>query len=109
MSQLSKREHWEQRLAEFESSGLSAISWCTEKDVKLANFYYWRRRLRTQEKEPLVNPISWLPLEFDVKQLPGELTAEQMSVEIDARYKVIIQKGFSHEMFRDVINILQHL
>jgi hypothetical protein len=106
MTQAEKRKQWEHHLTDFESSGQNAIDWCTKQNIKLANFYYWRKRLRTTKQEQGVNPISWLPLEFDLKPLPGELAADQISIEIEGRYKVIVQKGFDREQLRDVISVL---
>jgi hypothetical protein len=106
MTQAEKRKGWEQRLSDFESSGQNAIDWCAKQNIKLANFYYWRKRLKSTRKEQGTNPISWLPLEFDLKPLPRELPAEQISIEIDNRYKVVVQKGFDCEQLRDVISVL---
>ena len=107
MSQKTKREQWEQHLADFEGSGQTAVIWCKEQDIQLANFYYWKRRIRTVIEDAKVSPISWLPLEFDLKSPSGEMAAEQISIEIGGKFKVIIQKGFDREMFRDVVSILQ--
>lgn len=107
MLQTTKREQWEQHLADFEASGQTAVVWCKEQDIQLANFYYWKRRLRTVINDAKVNPISWLPMAFDLKPQPGEMAAEQISIEIGGKFKVIIQKGFNCEMFRDVVSILQ--
>ena len=107
MSQTAKRLQWEQHLADFEASGQTAVVWCKEQDIQLANFYYWKRRLRTVIKDAKVDPISWLPLTFELKPQPGEMAAEQISIEISGKFKVIIQKGFDREMFRDVVSILQ--
>jgi hypothetical protein len=106
MTQAEKRIEWEQRLSDYESSGRNAIDWCADQQIKLANFYYWRKRLKTTRPEQTVNPISWLPLEFDLNPLPGELTADQISIEIDGRYKVVVQKGFDREQLQDVISVL---
>ena len=106
MTQAEKRKEWEQRLSDFEGSGQNAIDWCADQQIKLASFYYWRKRLKTARQEQTVNPISWLPLEFDLKPLPGELTAEQISIEIDGRYKVVVQKGFDRDQLQDVISVL---
>jgi hypothetical protein len=39
------RDLWRQRLARFESSGLSAPAFCAQEGVPLPSFYAWRRRL----------------------------------------------------------------
>ncbi|MDD3932121.1 MAG: IS66 family insertion sequence element accessory protein TnpB [Ruminococcaceae bacterium] len=106
MTQAEKRQQWEQRLLAFEGSGQTVQDWCVTQNIKLSNFYYWRRKLRSGESEEQVNPINWLPLEFDLRP-PGEQTAEQIGIEIDGRYKVIVQKGFDRDQLRDVLQVLQ--
>lgn len=39
------RPAWEERLARFPASGLSAAAFCAQEGVALASFYAWRRRL----------------------------------------------------------------
>src|SRR5262249_53759222 len=39
------RQAWEERLARFPASGLSAAAFCAQEGVSLASFYAWRRRL----------------------------------------------------------------
>ena len=112
MSQAVLREHWEQKLAEYETSGQTITAWCAEQKIGLAKFYYWKRRLRSKNQTAggganPINPISWLPLEFDLKDLAGERMADQISIEIGSKFKVVVQKGFDHEMLRDVVNILK--
>ncbi len=107
MKRNERHETWVKQMTDFEASGQTAVAWCAEQGVQLATFYYWKKRLRTAEKSGKVNPISWLPLEFDLKTQPGELAAEQISIEIGGKFKVVIQKGFDREMFRDVVSILQ--
>lgn len=36
---------WRQRLARFDSSGLSATAFCAREAISLPSFYAWRRRL----------------------------------------------------------------
>jgi hypothetical protein len=43
------RQVWEERLARFPTSGLSAAAFCAQEGVSLASFYAWRRRLARAE------------------------------------------------------------
>ena len=83
--------------------------WCGEHSIGLAKFFYRKRKLRSTDQAAGgdVSPISWLPLEFELKELAGERTVDQISIEIGNKFKVILQKGFDHGMFRDVVNILK--
>ena len=42
-----------------------------------------------------------------MQDLSGERTDVTISIEIGSKFKVIVQKGFDHEMLRDVVNILK--
>jgi transposase len=44
-SRAAARQAWEERLARFPVSGLSAAAFCAQEGVSLASFYAWRRRL----------------------------------------------------------------
>jgi hypothetical protein len=52
-SRAAARQAWEERLARFPASGLSAAAFCAQEGVSLASFYAWRRRLaRTEAAHP---------------------------------------------------------
>ena len=37
---------WQERLAKFDSSGLSVAAYCRQKKITPARFYYWEKRVR---------------------------------------------------------------
>jgi transposase len=45
-------EQWRQRLARFDSSGLSVTAFCAREGVPLPSFYAWRRRLNGSTVRP---------------------------------------------------------
>jgi transposase-like protein len=48
MTSNERRTQWEERLAEYEASGQRISSWCKENSITPRQFYYWRRKLRTE-------------------------------------------------------------
>lgn len=46
-----KRGEWEQRMADFQASGLTQQAFCAREGVPYSRFAYWRRQLRA---EPVV-------------------------------------------------------
>lgn len=40
-----KRQQWKDKILEQRKSGLSAASWCRQKNVVITAFYYWQRKL----------------------------------------------------------------
>ena len=47
MDRNEKQRFWQQHLADWSSSGLSQKAYCAQHSLKLANFQYWRQRLRS--------------------------------------------------------------
>ena len=41
----SVRQSWAERLARFESSGLSALDFCRQEGIASQSLYYWKRKL----------------------------------------------------------------
>jgi transposase len=50
-SAATKKDHWRDRIAEQERSGLSVRQFCKEQGLAEHCFYGWRQRLRKQEKQ----------------------------------------------------------
>jgi transposase-like protein len=46
----TKGEHWQERIAEQERSGMSIPRFCKDHGVAEHAFYYWRKRLREQQQ-----------------------------------------------------------
>jgi len=44
----TRREQWARLLSEQAASGLSKKAFCQQQGLKLANFYYWQKRLRQE-------------------------------------------------------------
>jgi len=43
---------WQQRLARFQTAGLSVVRFCQQEGVSTAAFYQWRKRLAQQKHAP---------------------------------------------------------
>ncbi len=97
------RSLWEQRLAEYESSGKTITAWCKEQSVRDNQFYYWRKRLRMDQVENN-QPVKWLSLELDSKQ--ANLVPDSIAVHV-GQVTVEIKKGFDQNLFREIVQILQ--
>ncbi|MCG9969557.1 transposase [Pelotomaculum terephthalicicum JT] len=95
---------WEQRLAEYESSGKSIVAWCKERAVRENQFYYWRKKLRTGQTEK-VQPVKWLSLELP---LCKQAIPAGDSINICVRQAIVeIRKGFDHHLLREIVQVLQ--
>jgi hypothetical protein len=48
----SVRQSWAERLARFDSSGLSVIEFCRAEGIASQSFYYWKRKLGSPADAP---------------------------------------------------------
>ena len=53
----NKEKYWRNKIIEWEKSGLSQIKFCTEKDIRLSTFQYWRGRLNKLQKKEKFIPV----------------------------------------------------
>jgi hypothetical protein len=61
--QLTRREEWRKRVAEYRASGLSGSAWCAAHGIKPHLLYYWLRRFRLEdETESTSRATQWLPV-----------------------------------------------
>jgi transposase-like protein len=92
---------WEQRLAEYETSGKSIATWCKEHSIRVNQFYYWRKRLRLDQtiKD---QPMKWLPLGLEQANLAPDYIAVHVG-----QVTVELRKGFDQNLFREIVQILQ--
>ena len=51
MSKVALRQAWDTILREQADSGLTKKSFCEQRGLNAATFYYWQRRLRITEEE----------------------------------------------------------
>ena len=60
---------WTQIVQTCQASGMTAVSWCNQNNVKIKSYYYWLRRIRSlafenkslelQSKEQQIVPVSF--------------------------------------------------
>lgn len=95
---------WEQRLTHYEESGISIKAWCKQQSIKESQFYYWRKKLRTDKAEE-TQPLQWLPLDLQLSKqtIPA---GDWITVHI-GQAKVEIGKGFDQSLLREIIQVLQ--
>jgi hypothetical protein len=62
-----KREFWKHHVAHWQQSGLSQRSYCIKHGLKTNHFYYWRRRILSQQQEISFLPVT-LPEHFSSRQ-----------------------------------------
>jgi len=98
------RSIWEQRLAEYEVSGKSIATWCKEQTVRENQFYYWRKKLRT-EQIGKAQPVKWLALNLQTSK-QAVPTGSSITVCV-GQVTVEIREGFDRHLLREIVQVLR--
>ena len=97
---------WERRFKEFESSGKTIAAWCKEHSVKENQFFYWRKKLCSDQAEPN-QPVKWLHVDLDNSH-EEEPVADSISIHI-GKVTIEVNKGFDKQLLQDILKVLQAL
>lgn len=92
-----KCSQWQQLLADCAQSGGSVQRWCSDHDIPLHRYYYWRRRL-SATVEPGDGVVEWLDLPSDASP---KLTLRVGSATIE------VSAGFDAALLRAVVAALE--
>lgn len=95
----AKQEAWKERIADFESSGLSGAKWCAANGIKENQLSYWRRKLKSQEIAQ--TGTCWLPVDLREPESPLQIRIGEAIIEL--------RPGFNRELFITAVNILRSL
>ncbi len=102
MEDSNLRSLWEQRLAEYETSGKTIKEWCQEQSIRENQFYYWRRKIRPEKVEEN-QPIKWLSI-----NLADSSTSSSNSIAVHiGQMTVEVKSGFDHNLLREILKVLQ--
>jgi hypothetical protein len=85
MTREQRRRFWQQHVEGWQQSGLSQIAYCRRHDLKVQQFYRWRRRIMAASP----SPVSFLPvtLAAPTRQHPASIrihTPNGFTIEIDS-------------------------
>ena len=68
-TQQQRRQQWQQWIAGYRASGLSAREWCASHGVNPHRLWYWLRRFRTEEES---GSTKWLPVDLSGVETKGQ-------------------------------------
>jgi hypothetical protein len=104
MKRSDLRVEWEQRIATFTASGLSASKWCAANEVSIHQFWYWKKKLKTTE-DTFSDSSQWFALEMDDSMEDSQskiiVNVGQVSLEIE--------HGFDPKLLVEVVRTLQSI
>jgi hypothetical protein len=104
MNRSDLRYKWEQRMANFASSGQSASKWCSANEISIHQFWYWKRRLKTTENTVSDSP-KWLAFEMEdsIENSKPKLVVKVGHASLE------IQHGFDPKLLAEVVRTLQSI
>ena len=50
MTQIERKQTWQQRIADWQASGLSGAAYCKQESLVYHRFVYWRQKLSSSEE-----------------------------------------------------------
>ena len=94
---------WQEVISEQQQSGKSAAEFCRERDLRVWQFYEWKKRLRDAEATQFV--------EIEVKPAVNTLLAAAVRPAIEVRLKsgrsLVVEPGFDAQHLRALLRVLE--
>lgn len=105
MNKTPLEQEWDERIANYKASGLSAREWCNLHEMKIHQLHYWLRKDKTtKEKQALASASTkWLPLSL-IQENPSDM----LIVKVGAA-KIEITPDFNPELLLKVVQTLKQL
>ena len=101
-TQQQRRQQWQQWIAEYRASGLSAREWCASHGVNPHRLWYWLRRFRTEEES---GATKWLPVDLHGVETRGQPEDGCLVVRV-GKAAVEVRPGFDSELLLAVLRVL---
>jgi hypothetical protein len=95
----ARSEHWRERIAQQERSGLSVQRFCAEQRLSKQSFYVWRKRLRDQQ------PMRFALVETEAAQQQAA-TEAGLELVLATGERLRISAGVDLTMLRTVLEVL---
>jgi len=99
MTKAEQRQEWENLIADYRASGLSAKKWCAANQVKLHQLKY--RLYRSSKIGPAMQQARWLPVEIT----PENHDDTSLQIRIGAAC-IEVRSGFDPVLLKDVVRVL---
>lgn len=68
-----KREKWKTLIAEYETSGLSQVDFCKQKELSSAQFGYYRGALKPKQNDPKKPSNAFVPVKINQQTNASEI------------------------------------
>ena len=102
-SSQNNQEHWRQLVREFEVSDLSRQSYCNQKQIKIYQLDYWRKKFGKAESVVPLSTKSWIPLAIRDDRAGEETTGICLRI---GRLAIEVKPGFDRELLAEVLRVV---
>jgi hypothetical protein len=92
---------WSERIAEWETSGLSQSTFCQQHGLVYGTFIYWRSHLKKFNTKAVQPPISFLA----VTCKPAKQST--LILKLNGQHSIELKSGFDPELLREVVQAVQ--
>ena len=100
MVDIEKQKQWKKRIADYEASGQSGVSWCKEHGVSECQFWYWKKKF--QKETAATEEATWVPVVLG-EEASSSLTIRVGTVEVE------VKAGYEEKLLQQVIRTLVSL
>lgn len=97
-----KEEYWNQKIAEWNRSGLNKARWCRENNIKSYLFDYWQKRLACTSSEEQAQFI-------EIKDESHTVSTGNGIVLYAGGVKIGLDDSFDENMLKRVLHLLKRL
>ena len=98
---IAKNDQWRERIAEHERSGMSVRKFCKERGIADHLFFYWRKRLRNQQR-----PVRFALVEKEAAQ-QAPATEAALELVLGTGERLRIGTGVDASTLRTVLEALR--
>lgn len=92
---------WTERIAAWETSGLSQAVFCQQQGLVYGTFIYWRSHLKKLTADSaLSGSVSFLSVSVNRAEKPA------LVLRINDRYSIELQTGFDADLLRQVVQTI---
>jgi len=100
------RKQWEERVADYHSSGQSVTEWCKDRGVKPEQLWAWLRRVKPADKPAGLVPSKWVTVEIGS---PATFATNNGLLVKVGKAIVEVKPGFNPALLTDVVRSLSTL
>ena len=96
--------NWKKYIAEWKSSGESAVAWCKAKNIPINTFYTWVKRLKKTENQLKSQPVACS--EFIELKDQSQICTSDIILEYEG-FKIHLHANFDSTILRQCLDCLR--